>query len=384
MRRGIIIEGSHQEKSHQKKSYKEKSHQEKSHKEESHIEESHIEESHKEKSHIEESQIEESQIERSQMKKSHKEKIYMRENGRYRAGCKRNSGSKSRHAWKCVRNAMRSMRNIVCLTLFAAPICLPVIMVLCGSVKSGNELITIMEPLFGSSSAEVPWSFLSLYPTGGHFVRLLFRTPEFFTVFWNSMKIVTLILLGQLLIAVPSAWAFAAFRFRGRSVLFTLYIMLMLLPFQVTMLPSYLVLQRLHLMNTQGAVILPAIFSTFPVFLIYRGFAGIPKELLEAAKIDGAGEWTIFRKIGIPLGSGQILSALVLGFLDYWNMMEQPLAFLQDKTLWPLSMYLPEINIRMAGRALAASVITLIPAVFVFVIGQDYLEQGIAASGIKM
>ncbi len=298
---------------------------------------------------------------------------YNRIKGRRRTG----------HIWRCLRNAGRSIRNIIFLTLFAVPVCLPVIMVLCGSVKSGNELMEIMMPLYGSQTGEVTWKFLSLYPTGGHFFRLLFYTPEFFTVFWNSVKIVGLILVGQLVVAVPAAWAFAAFRFRGRSVLFTLYIMLMLLPFQVTMLPSYLVLQRLQLMNTQGAVILPAIFSTFPVFLIYRGFAGIPRELLEAAKIDGAGEWTSFWKIGVPLGSGQILSALVLGFLDYWNMMEQPMAFLQEKTLWPLSLYLPEINIAMAGRAMAASVITLIPAVFVFIIGQDYLEQGIVSSGIK-
>lgn len=271
----------------------------------------------------------------------------------------------------------------IVLAFFAILTCLPVIMVLCASIKSGNELEAILSPVISDGAGEVSWNFLSLYPTGMHFVRLLFMTPDFFTVFWNSMKIVTLILLGQMAVAVPSAWAFAAFRFRGRGMLFTGYVMLMLLPFQVTMLPSYLVLNGLQLMNTQAAVILPAIFSTFPVFLIYRGFAGIPMELLEAARIDGAGEWMMFWRIGIPLGSAGILSALVLGFLDYWNLMEQPLAFLQDKTQWPLSLYLPEIGIAQAGRAMAASVITLIPATFVFVIGQDYLEQGIAASGIK-
>lgn len=287
-----------------------------------------------------------------------------------------------RHLW-IVTSMLRKMRNMICLCIFAAPVCLPVVMVLCSAIKSGYELSKLLTPILGSGMGEVRWQFLSLYPTAGHFFQLLFRTPDFFTVFWNSMKIVSLILLGQLVIAVPSAWAFAAFRFRGRDILFLLYIMLMLLPFQVTMLPSYLVLNRLHLLNTHAAVILPAVFSTFPVFLIYRSFAGIPGELLEAAKIDGAGEWSIFIRIGVPLGSGGILSALALGFLDYWNMMEQPLAFLQDKTLWPLSLYLPEIDISQAGRALAASVITLIPAAFVFAIGQEYLEEGIAASGIK-
>ena len=269
------------------------------------------------------------------------------------------------------------------LFFLSIPSFLPVVMLLCMSIKSGTELSTLLTPVMNSGTGNIHWNFLSLYPTGGHFFRLLFYTPEFFTVFWNSMKIVFLILIGQLLIGVPAAWAFASFRFRGKNLLFLLYVCLMLLPFQVTMLPSYLVLSSLHLINTLAAVILPAVFSTFPVFLVYRSFSSIPRELLEAARMDGATEGRIFLEIGVPLGSSGIMSSLVLGFLDYWNMMEQPLAFLQDKTLWPLSLYLPEIEIAYAGIALAASVITLIPALFVFMLGQDYLEQGIAASGIK-
>ena len=157
----------------------------------------------------------------------------------------------------------------------------------------------------------------------------------------------------------------------------------MLMPFQVTMLSQYLVLSRVGVMNTHWAVILPAVFSTFPVFLIYRGFCGIPKGLLEAGRIDGAGEWYLFWRIGLPLSSGGILSAMVLGFLEYWNLIEQPLAFLKDKALWPLSLYLPEIGQDKAGFAFAASVVTLVPSVFVFLLGRDYLEKGIVASGLK-
>ena len=219
--------------------------------------------------------------------------------------------------------------------------------------------------------------------SGMHFVKLLFYTPEFFTVFWNSIKLVGCILLGQMFVAIPAAFGFSRFSFRGKHALFLSYVILMLMPFSVMMLPSYLVLNGMHLMNTHWSIILPAVFSTFPVFLMYRGFAAIPKELYEAAKIDGAGDWQTFIRIGIPLGSPGILSALVLGFLEYWNMIEQPLAFLEDLSLWPLSLYLPEIDLRRAGMALAASVITLIPAVFVFFMGQDYLESGITASGMK-
>ena len=270
------------------------------------------------------------------------------------------------------------------LTVFlAAVVCAPVVLVILGSVKSGRELAGSLEPVLTGTGGMIRFKLLPLYPTTRHFIKLLFWTPDFFSVFWNSVRITVFILIGQLLVSVPSAWAFAAFKWKWKNVLFTLYVILMLLPFQVTMLPSYLVMNKMNLMDTQAAVILPAVFSTFPVFLVYRGFTAVPKELLDAARVEGAGEFIVFFKIGIPLGSPGILSAAVLGLLDYWNMMEQPLAFLRDKSLWPLSLYLPEIGLEQAGTALAASVVTLVPAVFVFVVGQDYLEQGIVASGMK-
>ncbi len=271
----------------------------------------------------------------------------------------------------------------VLLFLFGMIICLPIIAVVLGSLKSGKELSDALSAIIGATGGSVQWHLLPLYPTGMHFIKLLFYTPEFFTVFWNSMKLVGCILLGQMFVAIPAAFGFSRFSFRGKYALFLSYVILMLMPFCVLMLPSYLVLKGMYLMNTHWSIILPAVFSTFPVFIMYRGFAAIPKELYEAAKIDGAGDWQTFIRIGIPLGSPGILSALVLGFLEYWNMVEQPLAFLEDLSLWPLSLYLPEIDLRRAGMALAASVITLIPAVFVFFMGQDYLESGITASGMK-
>lgn len=283
----------------------------------------------------------------------------------------------------------RIKENAICvlrtgfLLLLGGMFCAPVLLLLSGTVMSRYELTQNLLPLMADNENMIGWTFFPDYPTFEHFARILFYTPQFFVVFWNSMKIVTLILAGQLLLAVPAAWAFAVYPFRFRKLLFTLYVVLMLMPFQVTMLSSYLVLNGMGLINTHAAVILPAVFSTFPVFLIYRGFCSLPKGLIEAARIDGAGEWMIFRKIGLPLSSGGILSAAVLGFLEYWNLMEQPLAFLEDQFLWPLSLYLPEIGLTQAGYSFVASVITLIPAIFVFLAGRDYLEQGIVASGLK-
>lgn len=276
---------------------------------------------------------------------------------------------------------MKLFRGI--LFVIGILICLPVLAVLLGALKSSRELSESLSAVIGSSGEKVSWRLLPFYPTGKHLVKLLFYTPEFYTVFWNSVKIAGCILFGQMFVAIPAAWAFAKFSFRGRGALYMTYVILMLMPFSVMMLPSYLVLNGMKLMDTHMAIVLPAVFSTFPVFLMYRSFCSIPKELYEAARIDGAGEWQIFFRIGIPLGSPGILSALVLGFLEYWNMVEQPLAFLPTPSKWPLSLYLPEIDLQYAGMALAASVIMLIPAVFVFFMGQDYLEQGIVASGMK-
>ncbi len=221
------------------------------------------------------------------------------------------------------------------------------------------------------------------YPYLGNYGRLLFYTPSFYVLFWNSLLMVGGILAGQLLVGVPAAWGFAVYDTRAGRLLFALYVVLMLIPFQVTMLSTYLVLNRLKLLNTYGAVILPAVFSTFPVFLCYGGFREVPPELLEAARLDGAGELGLFLHVGLPLGKSGLCSAFVLGFLEYWNLFEQPMAFLTDSSLWPLSLYLPQISLSQAGFAFAASVITLIPAIFVFAFGQEHLEQGIIYSGLK-
>ena len=262
-------------------------------------------------------------------------------------------------------------------------LCMPVLILLFGSLADSIEWSQRMEPMVRGTQGYITWKWIPDYPTLNHYKELLFYSPDFLTLFWNSVKLAVCILTGQLLVGTPCAWAFAVYRFKGRSILFSVYVILMLLPFQVTLLAKYLVLNGMGLMNTHGAVILPAAFSTFPVFLIYRGFREIPSELYEVARIDGAGEWLIFTRIGIPLGSGSILAAFVLGFFEVWNMMDEPLAFLRDMSLWPLSLYLPEISISQAGWACTASVITLVVSMFVFWMFRDSLEQGIISSALK-
>ncbi|MDO5559942.1 MAG: carbohydrate ABC transporter permease [Oscillospiraceae bacterium] len=269
------------------------------------------------------------------------------------------------------------------LFVICAIVLYPVMLVVILPFQDADELVRTLSPLNEFTGKYVQIDYIAQYPTLNHFKQLLVYTPEFYRVFWNSLYMTGTILLFQLLIAVPSAWAFAKLRFKWKTVLFNIYVIIMLMPFQITMLSQYLVLNKMDLINTRAAVILPAVFSTFPVFLIYRGFSDIPDDVADSARIDGAGELQVLWNIGIPLGRSGILSCIVLSFLDLWNMVEQPLAFIKDKKLFPLSLYLPMLDAVNSEKMLAASVITLIPAAFIFIIGQDYLEKGIIASALK-
>ena len=135
------------------------------------------------------------------------------------------------------------------------------------------------------------------------------------------------------------------------------------------------VLSFLRVLDTHWSVILPGIFSTFPVFLMTKFFQQIPDTLLEAAKVDGAGVAASFFYIGLPLGIPGVVSSLILNFLEYWNAIEAP--------MFPVSLYLSNITIHDMGTAFAASILIMAPSVFLFACGQNYLEQGILASGLK-
>ena len=278
---------------------------------------------------------------------------------------------------------MKKWMIAMLLSAAALFVWVPLWMILSASFMGSREMVHNLAPVLSEKAGYAHWPILPQYPTLKPYVELLLDAPEFFTMFWNSCKQVFPIVAGQIVIGAPAAWAFARFRFRGKGVLYALYIILMLMPFQVTMVSSYFVLDRLGMMNTVWAIILPGAVSTFPVFLMIRFFAAIPSALTEAASLDGAGAWQIFIHLGLPLGVPGILSAVVLGFLEYWNALEQPMTFLKDQTLWPLSLYLPTVTAENAGASLAASVIMLMPALLIFLFGQKYLEAGIAASGMK-
>ncbi len=260
---------------------------------------------------------------------------------------------------------------------------LPVLMMACNSFMGPQELKEAYGAVLGEGGENLSARFLPAYPTLRPYVELLLDSPDFFVMFWNSVKQVFSILIGQTAVGTMAAWAFARYEFRGRKPLFIMYMILMIMPFQVTMVSSYLVLSKLALLDTHLALILPGIFSTFPVFIMEKFFRSIPKEVFEAAQVDGAGELASFLMIGIPLGSPGIVSALILNFLEYWNAMEAPMTFLKTKSKLPLSLYLPEITTDQMSASFVASVVMMIPAVLGFLWGREYLQKGIEASGLK-
>lgn len=258
----------------------------------------------------------------------------------------------------------------------------PLWFVIMGVFLPADELNQLLGPIF-QGGGYARWNLLPSWPTLESAVELLLDTPEFFAVFWNSCIQAFPQVLGQLLVGAPAAWAFARFRFPGRRLLFALYVVLMLLPFQVTMVPNYLTLNRLGLMDTIWAVIFPGVFSTFPVFIMARGFEAVPNEVLEAARLDGAGEIQIFIRLGLPMGLPGVVSALVLGFLEAWGAVEQPMTFLESPQLWPLSLYLPQVVEDNLGLSMVAGLIALMPALLISLFGQNYLRQGMIQGAVK-
>ena len=213
------------------------------------------------------------------------------------------------------------------------------------------------------------------------YFTVLLKSPDFLYKFWNSVILVAPIVLAQLAVASIAAYGFTRWRGKIRDTIFFAYVILMLMPYQVTLVPNYLVSDYLGLLNTRWAIILPGAFAPFSVFLLTKSMRRIPVSLIESAKLDGAGEWHIFWDICLPQCRSALYSIAILVFIDYWNMVEQPLILLPDASQQPLSVYLSQINAGEIGIAFAAAVIYMVPGLLMFLHGEAYLVEGITYAG---
>lgn len=219
--------------------------------------------------------------------------------------------------------------------------------------------------------------------SGEQYTAFLFLSPDYLLKFWNSALYALPITVFQLVLASMAAYGFSRGHSRFRNLLFFSYVVIMLMPYQVTLAPNYLVSKWLGIYDTPWAIILPGVFAPFGVYLLTRFMRRIPKEYVEAAELDGAGEWTIFRKIYLPQCTSALYAVGMLIFFDAWNMVEQPLVLLETESRLPLSIYLSKINASDSTVAFAAAVIYLVPCLLLFLHGEEHLEEGIITGGIK-
>lgn len=290
-----------------------------------------------------------------------------------------------------LKRKIRKMGLTTVLALLALVFTAPLVLTVTNSFMSEPEIYMNYHMAGPGAAAPAPgeaaaFANLKLVPdmvTLKQYYTVLVKRPRFLYMFWNSAVLVLPIVAGQLLVASMAAYAFAKLSFKGREKLFYLYIVVMLMPFQVTLVPNYLIADRLGLTGSALSIILPGIFNTFGVFLLRQFMTYIPDAYIEAARVEGAGHRTIFARIVLPMAKTGLAALVILVFMDNWNMVEQPLIFLQDMGKQPLSVFLAEINAGERGIAFAASVVYMVPMLLVFLYGENYLVEGIQLSGIK-
>jgi multiple sugar transport system permease protein len=230
-------------------------------------------------------------------------------------------------------------------------------------------------------SDKVNLKFIPDKVTIDQYKNVLLKNPEYLLKFWNSVLLTVPITLFQMLLAILTSYGFSRYPNKFKGIIFFTYIILMIMPYQVTLVPNFLVAEKFNLLNTRWAIILPGIFSPFSIFLLSKVMRRIPVSYVEAAKLDGASELQILTKIHVPLCKGAIVSIAMLVFIDYWNMVEQPLILMKDADMHPLSVFLSQINTGDIGLAFAVGTVYMVPTILMFLYGEDYLLEGITYSG---
>ncbi len=271
------------------------------------------------------------------------------------------------------------------LTLIAVAVLLPMLLTVIYSFSSPDEIKTYMGTR--GNYDEDQWMEVKLSPQSfslSQFYRILIEDETVLRLFVNSAIYTAAILIGQALVVPAMAYALSRFKFPFRDAIFFAVIMLMLLPFQVTMVPNVLTLRKMGLMNTVWAVILPNCFTPFYIFLLRQYMVGLPKEILEAAEIDGAGTFRCFLHIILPVCKPIIGCAVALSFADSWNLVEQPLTYLAEKAnLMPLSVMFNQFSSSFTGVEFAGATIYILPALFIYLYFQRDILDGIQLTELK-
>lgn len=222
-------------------------------------------------------------------------------------------------------------------------------------------------------------------PSFAPYLELFSRVP-FARVILNSLVIAVISTVLQLATSAMAAYVFARMPFRGRGLIFLLYLATMMIPFQVLIVPLFVEMKALGLINSYAGAILPTVASAFGVFLLRQAMSTVPLELDQAATIDGAGHFRVFFQIVLPLVRPALATLAVFGFLNTWNSFLWPLIILRDPLMQTLPVALSSLQGQYSTQwdvLMAGSVISILPMFALYVFAQKYIVQGVAGTGIK-
>ena len=255
---------------------------------------------------------------------------------------------------------------IMCFIIF-----MPLVIMLSSAFKPDSHLY------------EFPMRIIPRTPTIENFSQLANRFPLYT---WNSIKLTVIIVLVQLVTATTGAYAFSKLRWKGRDIVFMLYVVSIMIPVQSIIIPQFLIIRNLGLYNTHMALILTGAFTAFGTFLIKQYFMTIPDSYSEAAYIDGANDFIIFFRIVLPLAKPAIATQIIFAFRYFWNDFFAPLIYITSQHLKTLPLGMSDFATEFyvyKGPQMAASFISIIPVMIIFFAAQKYFVEGVAASGVK-
>ena len=257
-----------------------------------------------------------------------------------------------------------------------------------GAVLMVAPFLWIIQAAFGETTEvfRLPPRWLPSNPTAENFEEVFNQVP-YHLFMLNSLKLAIIVTIGQLITCSMAAFAFARLEFPGRNVLFMLLISALMIPGQVTIVPLFILVRQLGLYNTHAALILPALVNPFGVFLLRQYFVTLPKELEDAARVDGANIFTIYWRIVLPL-SGPVLTTLaILTFVGMWNQYFFPLIMINSPELQVITVGLTllrgQYGVGALGPIAAALTMAIVPVLIVFLLLQKYIIRSIVSTGLK-
>lgn len=290
-----------------------------------------------------------------------------------------------RQSMKPGRSRLWRTISVIALVIVCAAVLFPIILTFLYSFFPVSEISSYLGKRARFENDK--WLNLIVAPAIAsvrQYYNLLIEKPMYLKLFFNSVFFTVSILFGQMLIIPACAYALSFFKFKGRESLFFTILMMMLLPFQVTMAPSVLTMRLLGIMETTWAVILPIVFSPFYIFLVRQYMLGIPNSLMEAAVVDGAGTIRCFFHVALPISKPILGAALALSFADCWNLVEQPLIYLGGQMeRMPLSVMFNTLSTDEMGVVFAGAALYILPALLVYRYFQEDILLGIQLSNMK-